>query len=469
MYNRKEKTHLPELRQKIVFKVAIPIPIAILSLILIFAFAFVISNTATAGARDTDSPVVYVLRIEGTITEGTAMDVQEGLAEAEDANADAILIELDTPGGLVESTLKITEAIMNSKVPVITYVTPRGAIAASAGSFILVSGNIAAMTPGTTIGAAMPVSIGISGRKPADNKTVKFFAGHIASIANSSGKNETQAKLFVTENAVLNADKALQRGVIDVIASNEPELLRIVDGREVNIDGNNITMRTRNASLHYKGESTRSYLLKVLGNPQIAVILLIVGLYGLIFGFMSPGTYVPEMIGAICLVLSLYGMGLFSVNMFGVLLIIIAVILFIAEALTPTFGILTTGAVVCLIIGALILPKEPLLFNPRWFQGFAITILGIAVASAAFFFFAVGAVLKARRRRPKVGAEELIGRVTKAMTNITEDGGTIKIHGELWNARTRGEEIEKGAKVEVVAREGLTLIVRRANDKGKGA
>ena len=468
MYNRdRGKTCLPELRQKIDFKVAIPIPI--LTLIFVFIIANInidIGTAATSGARDTDSPVVYVLQIEGTITEGTAMDVLEGLAEAEDAHADAILIELDTPGGLVESTLKITEAIMNSKVPVITYVTPRGAIAASAGSFILVSGNIAAMTPGTTTGAAMPVSIGVSGREPADEKTVKFFAGHIASIANSTGKNATQAKLFVTENAVLNADEALQSGVIDIIASDESELLRMVDGREVSIDGNNITMRTRNASLHYKGESTRSYLLKVLGNPQIAVILLIVGLYGLIFGFMSPGTYVPEMIGAICLVLSLYGMGLFSVNMFGVLLIIIAVILFIAEALTPTFGILTTGAVVCLIIGALILPKEPLLFNPRWFQGFAITILGIAVASAAFFFFAVGAVLKARRRRPKVGAEELIGRVTKAMTNITEDGGTIKIHGELWNARTRGEEIEKGAKVEVVAREGLTLIVRRANDRG---
>ncbi len=423
-----------------------------------------------AGAGDADSPVVYVVRIEGTITEGTAMEVLESLSDAEAANAEAVLLELDTPGGLVDSTLKITEGIMNSRVPVITYVTPRGAIAASAGSFILVSGNIAAMTPGTTTGAAMPVSIGISGRHPADNKTVKFFAEHIASIARSSGKNATQAKLFVTDNAVLNADRALQVGIIDYIASDERDLLRMVDGKRVNVTGGrSIILDTRTASLHPRGESARSSLLKILGNPQIAVILFIVGLYGLIFGFMSPGTYVPEMIGAICLVLSLYGMGLFSVNMFGLLLIIIAIILFIAEALTPTFGILTTGGVVCLIAGALILPKEPLLFDPRWFRGFIITILGITIASAAFFFFAIGAVLKARRRRVKVGGEELIGHITHALTEINEEGGTLKIHGEYWNARTMpgAERIERGAKVEVVGREGLTLIVRRAEGTGR--
>ncbi len=413
-----------------------------------------------------NAPVVYVIRIEGTITEGTAMDVLDGLTEAEETNAEAVLLEIDTPGGLVSSTLKITERIMNTKVPVITYVTPRGAIAASAGSFVLVSGDIAAMTPGTTTGAAMPVSIGVSGRHPADNKTVKFFAGHIASIANSTGKNATQAKLFVTKNAVLNANDALKRGIIDVIANTGHDLMTKLDGRIVEKDGENVTLNTRFASLHYRRPTTRSYLLKVLSNPQVAIILLIVGLYGLIFGFMSPGTYAPEMIGAICLILSLYGMGLFSVNMFGVLLIIIAVILFIAEALTPTYGILTAGAIACLIIGALILPKEPLLFDTRWFHGFTVTVLGIAVASAVFFIFAIGAVLRVRKSRPKVGGEELIGQVTKALTDITEDGGMVKLHGELWNARTstNTERIEQGTKVEVVSREGLTLIVKKKSE-----
>ncbi|MHC1610183.1 MAG: NfeD family protein [Candidatus Methanospirareceae archaeon] len=416
------------------------------------------------GAVNEDERVIYVIRIEGTITEGTALDVVEGLQEAEEMDAEAVLIELDTPGGLVASTLKITEAILNLDVPVITYVAPRGAIAASAGSFILISGNIAAMSPGTTTGAAMPVEIGVEGRKAADEKTINFFAGHAGSIAASRGRNATQAKRFVTDNDVLNENTALELGIIDLIAEDETELLKKVDGMTVKIRNENRTLATKDASLYIKQKTVRSSFLETISNPQIAVILMIVGIYGLIFGFMSPGTYVPEMIGAICLILSLYGMGLFEVNVFGIILIILAVILFIAEALTPTFGILTTGGAVCLIIGALILPKEPFLFNPRsgWFEGFILTVIGIASASGAFFFFAVGAVLKSRRRKVRVGGEELIGEVTRAETEINEDGGTVKLRGEIWNARTgAGEEIKKGEKVEVIDREGLTLIVKR--------
>lgn len=417
--------------------------------------------TYVSGESKDAENVIYVLKIEGTITEGTALEVVEGLREAEDMRAEAVLLELNTPGGIVDATRKITETILNSQTPVITYVTPKGAIAASAGAFILVSGNIAAMSPGTTTGAAMPVAIGIEGRKAADNKTIKFYAGHLESIAASRGRNATQAKRFVTDNDVLNENTALEIGIIDLIAEDETELLNAVDGMTVEVDGENRTLATADASLYIKKTSTRSSVLKLLGNPQIAFILFMVGIYGLIFGFMSPGTYVPEMIGAICLILALYGMGLFGVNMFGVLLLVIAVILFIAEALTPTFGILTMGGVVCLIIGALILPKEPLLFNPEWFRGFLLTILGIAGASAVFFIFALGAVLKLRKRSIKVGGEELIGQVTKADTEITEEKGTIKIHGEIWNARTQTGEIEEGEKIEIVAREGLTLFVKR--------
>lgn len=416
------------------------------------------------GAVDS-SHVVYVVKIEGTITEGTALDLIEGLEEAERMGAGTVLVELDTPGGLVSSTLKITEAILNLDVPVITYVAPKGAIAASAGSFILVSGTIAAMAPGTTTGAAMPVEIGLEGRQPADNKTINFYAGHMESIAAARGRNATQAKRFVTDNDALNEQLALERGIIDLIAEDEADLLTKLDGMMVTIAGENRTLATKDARLQVKAKTIRSSLLETLSDPQIAVILLLVGIYGLIFGFMLPGTYVPEMIGAICLVLSLYGLGLFEVNVFGVLLIIIAVLLFIAEALTPTFGILTTGGAICLIIGALILPKEPFLVGPEsgWFEGFVLTVLGVAVASAAFFFFAVGAVLKSRKRKAKVGGEELIGRVTRAETAITEDGGTIKIRGEIWNARTAAgaERILEGEKVEIVARDGLTLLVKR--------
>jgi len=420
--------------------------------------------TPVGGAAKGDENVIYVIKIEGTITEGTALDVVEGLRKAEEMGAEAVLIELNTPGGLVASTLKITEAILNSDVPVITYVAPKGAIAASAGSFILISGTIAAMAPGTTTGAAMPVEIGVEGRKPADNKTINFFAEHMESIAASQGRNATQAKRFVTENDALREKLALERGIIDLVAGDETDLLTKVDGMTVKVGTENRTLATKNASLYEKKKTVRSSVLETLSNPQIAVILLLVGIYGLIFGFMSPGTYVPEMIGAICLILALYGLGLFERNVFGVLLIIVAVLLFIAEALTPTFGILTTGGVVCLIIGALILPREPLLINPPsgWFEGFLLTIIGVALVSAAFFSFAMGAVLKLRRRKVKVGGEELIGKVTRAETEITEEGGTIKISGEIWKARTlTGERISEGERVEIIDREGLTLIVKK--------
>jgi membrane-bound serine protease (ClpP class) len=436
--------------------------VILLSLVL-FCLAVALA-VPPGGAVNGNEQVIYIIRIEGTITEGTALDVVEGLQEAEELGAEAVLVELDTPGGLVGSTLKITEAMLNLDVPVITYVAPKGAIAASAGSFILISGNIAAMSPGTTTGAAMPVEIGVEGRKAADNKTINFFAGHIESIAASRGRNATQAKRFVTDNDVLNENLALERGIIDLIAEDETELLNTVDGMTVKIGTENRTLATKDASLYIKEKTVRSTLLETLSDPQIAVILLMVGIYGLIFGFMSPGTYVPEMIGAICLILALYGIGLFEVNVFGILLIVIAVLMFIAEALTPTFGILTTGGAVCLIIGALILPKEPFLISPEsgWFGGFALTVIGFAIASAVFFFFAMGAVLKLRKRRAQVGGEELIGRVTKAETEINEDKGTVKLRGELWNARTAtGDRISEGEKVEIIDRDGLTLIVKR--------
>jgi membrane-bound serine protease (ClpP class) len=438
--------------------------VMLLSLVLVSLVCALATPGGGPAAVNGNEQVIYVLRIEGTITEGTALDVVEGLQEAEEMGAEAVLVELDTPGGIVGSTLKITEAILNLDVPVITYVAPKGAIAASAGSFILVSGNIAAMSPGTTTGAAMPVEIGVEGRKAADNKTINFFAGHIESIAASRGRNATQAKRFVTDNDVLNENLALERGIIDLIVEDETELLNTVDGMTVKIGTENRTLATKDASLYIKEKTVRSTLLETLSDPQIAVILLMVGIYGLIFGFMSPGTYVPEMIGAICLILALYGIGLFEVNVFGILLIVIAVLLFIAEALTPTFGILTTGGAVCLIIGALILPKEPFLISPEsgWFGGFALTIIGFAIASAAFFFFAMGAVLKLRKRRAQVGGEELIGRVTKAETEINEDEGTVKLRGEIWNARTAaGDRISEGEKVEIIDRDGLTLIVKR--------
>ncbi|MHC1566827.1 MAG: NfeD family protein [Candidatus Syntropharchaeia archaeon] len=406
-----------------------------------------------------DAETVHVIRIDGAITEGTSIDVKEGMEEAIMENAVAILIEIDTPGGIADATLDISKEILNSKIPVITYVSPSGAIAASAGSFILISGNIAAMSPGTTVGAAMPVTIGPGGMDVADEKTIKFFAGHMKSIASKRGRNATEAEKFVTENLVLNDRNALKFDIIDLIADNREDLLKKVDGMTVKVGDENVTLHTEGAEIVLKKKTLRSEIMNILGNPQIAFILLLVGIYGIIFGFMAPGTYVPETIGAVCLILALYGMGLFDVNAFGTILIIAAILLFIAEALTPTYGVLTVAGMVCLVLGAFMFPMEPFL-PVEWFNEFRLLVFGMAIASAAFFLFALGAILKSRKKKVTTGTEELIGKVVKAETDIDPEG-MIKVRGEIWKARTEGEGIKMGEKVEIIGRDGLTLIVRK--------
>lgn len=435
-----------------------PAPILLLALFLILSCRL----AAVQAFATADGNEVCVVKISGMVTEGTTLEVVEGIREAELRGYEAVLVEINTPGGLVDATLKVTEAILNAQVPVITYVAPSGAIAASAGTFILLSGSVAAMSPGTTVGAAMPVTMTFEGVEAADEKTVKFFAGHIESIARSRGRNETQARLFVTENAVLGEDEALRNGVIDLIAKDERELLDKIDGWEVKTAAGTTTLSTKNATLIFRKRGAKAWLLQVLSDPLIAFILFLVGIYGLAFGFMTPG-YGAEVVGAICLVLALYGMGMFDVNVFAAILIVVAVILFVAEALTPTFGVLTAGGIICLILGALFLPSEPFLIKaPSWLTEFKYTVIAVAVASAAFFVFALGAVLKARRRKVAVGVEELIGSVTKAETDINEDGGFVKVRGELWKARSKKGSIRKGERVKIVDREGLTVIVERS-------
>ncbi|MDI6902564.1 MAG: nodulation protein NfeD [Methanocellales archaeon] len=392
---------------------------------------------------------VYVIEIEGMVTAGTALHVENGIEDAARMGASAALIKLDTPGGLVSATLDIVRSIDNSPIQVITYVSPRGAIAASAGTYILLAGDVAAMSPGTTCGACMPVTSDPMGEpKPADEKTIKFLMAYIRSIAEEGGRPVDIAERFVTENLALTSSEALEKGIIDIIAEDVPDLLGKMDMAD--------------AEIYTRERTLRDDVIDLLSNPQIAFILLLVGMYGIIFGFSSPGTYVPETIGAICLILALYGLGTFDVGVFGMTLIIAAVILFIAEALTPTYGILTLGGVICLILGALMLPQEPLL-PEGWFRTFRLIVLGMAGASAAFFIFGVSAVIKTRRMKPTTGAEGLIGETCKAYSDI-DPTGIVRIRGEIWSAEST-DGIKEGDIVEIVDRRGLTLIVRKVKKR----
>ncbi len=396
--------------------------------------------------------------IHGVINPSTVISLEKAMDLAEQRQADAILIVLNTPGGLVDSTIKIIQLIDSSPVPVITYVAPSGAISASAGSFILLAGHVAVMSPGTSVGAATPVQIGAGGVSPVENKTINYMASYIRGIAESRGRPTDIAERFVTESLSLTAREALELGVIDFMANSTPELFEKTEGMEIKFGGERYVLRTSNPSIIRYTPGMEERILNVLSNPQIAAILLLIGIYGLIFGLTSPGTYIPETIGAICIVLALYGLGTFEVNILGIALIILGVIFTIAELLTPTYGGLTAAAVVCFILGAILLPKEPML-SRSFYRGFAIAVGGAAGAIAIFFGYALFKILEAKKKKRRVGGEELIGKTGL----VVESEGTtclIKIRGEIWKGRS-DEILREGDEVVVTGRDGLTLLVKK--------
>ncbi len=403
--------------------------------------------------------VVYVIEVDDMITAGTEMQISRGIDHAAGIGAEAVLIELDTPGGLVTSMEGIVSSIENSQVPVVVFV-PRGNRAFSAGAFILLSGHVAAMAPGTATGAATPIEITTTGTTAAENKTINAYAARMRGIAETSNRSVETAEKFVTEGLSLTADEALDHGVIDLIAADRRDLVDRIDGRTVNVSGSSITLHTKEAVFVEDKPSLVVLIVGIISNPQIAFVLFLIGMYGIIYGLASPGTYVPEMVGAIAMILALYGMGMFSVSTFGAILIVAAMVLFIAEALTPTFGILTLGGVICLIMGALMFPQEPLL-PEDWVTGFRRTVFVVAIMSAGIVVLGLGLVLKARVRKPTTGQEELIGMTVRAETDIGPEGeGTVKVHGEIWRATAEGPVLS-GETAVIAGVDGLTLILEK--------
>ena len=403
--------------------------------------------------------VIYVIEVDDMITAGTEMQISRGIDHASEIGAEAVLIELDTPGGLVTSMEDIVSSIENSQVPVVVFV-PRGNRAFSAGAFILLSGHIAAMAEGTATGAATPIEITTTGTTAAENKTINAYAARIRGIAEKRGRSVETAEKFVTEGLSLTADEALDQGVVDLIATDRRDLIDRIDGRTVNVSGSSITLHTKEAVFVVDKPSLVISIVDIISNPQIAFVLFLIGMYGIIYGLASPGTYVPEMVGAIAMILALYGMGMFSVSTFGAILIVAAMVLFIAEALTPTFGILTLGGVICLIMGALMFPQEPLL-PEDWVTGFRRTVFVVAILSAGIVVLGLGLVLKARVRKPTTGQEEMIGMTVRAETDIgPDDEGTVKVHGEIWRATAAGPVL-RGETAVITGVDGLTLIIEK--------
>jgi membrane-bound serine protease (ClpP class) len=424
---------------------------------LFMGFALVIGISIGNGAR-ADTPTVKVLRVEGTIVPIVADYIERGIDQAETMGDSFVVIELDTPGGLLDTTQKIVERILNARVPIVVYVSPAGGWAGSAGTFITLASHIAAMAPGTTIGAAHPVAGG-GEEIPEDQmkKITEFSTQWMKTIAQERGRNIEEAQLAVTESKSFTDVDALNNNLINLRAGSLPNLISQLNGMRITlIDGEEIILNTDGHILDRADMSIIERFLHVISNPNIAYILLSLGTIGIIAEVYNPGMFFPGIVGAISLLLAFYSLGVLDANWGGILLILLAFGLFIAEVFTSAFGLLTAGGITALVIGSLILfpATGPLLQIDPWL----IAIVVILITS--FFVFAISRVIRAHRRQASTGKEELIGKTAVVKASL-KPNGMVLFKGERWEAISEKGEIEPGAEVIITKVDGLQLHVTK--------
>ncbi|PIW50613.1 MAG: serine protease [Zetaproteobacteria bacterium CG12_big_fil_rev_8_21_14_0_65_54_13] len=418
------------------------------------------------------APHALVLDIQGAIGPAVAEDVHHTLARAGDAGL--VILRMDTPGGLDQSMRKIIQDILASPVPVATFVAPQGARAASAGTYILYASHIAAMSPATNLGAATPVQIGALSKpepprsptvkdsspdapaesgNPMQHKMVNDATAYIRSLAQLRQRNVEWAEMAVREAASLSAEQALKMGVIDLIAQDIPQLLEKVDGRTLSTGNTNVTLHTRRMRIETVERNWRSRLLAVISDPNVAYVLMLLGIYGLFFELANPGTILPGVIGGISLLLALFAFQVLPVNYAGLALIFLGIAFMIGEAFAPSFGALGLGGVIAFVAGSVMLMDTGA-------PGFALSmslIFAVALCSAAFFILIIGMAIRARLRPVVTGAEEMIGLLGTASEEF--DGtGHVLVHGETWQAMST-VALSRGQTIRVSNRNGLILQV----------
>lgn len=428
------------------------IRILLLLSLLITAFIAVEAQAATS--------TIDVLQVKGTINPVLVDYIKRGIGHAEDNNAIACIIQLDTPGGLDTSMRDIIKDIVNAQVPVVVYVSPSGARAASAGVFITVAAHVAVMAPNTAIGAAHPVAVGAEGEaamsEAMEEKVVNDAAAYIRSIAGAHGRNMEWAERAVRESVSATEEEALALNVIDMVASDLNSLISQLDGRQVTmLDGSVVSLQTKGATINYIKMSWTEGFLYAIADPTIAYLLLSLAMLGIMVEIYSPGLIFPGIVGGICLLMAFYSLGVLPVNYAGVLLIVLAFGLFIAEVFTTTFGLLTGGGIISLVLGSLILFKGGPLF--RIDPGLIATV---TIIIAGFLGFVVSRVIRAHRRQASTGREELVGKTAVVKAALAPEG-MIFFKGERWTAISETGRVEPGEEVIINKVDGLKLYVTK--------
>lgn len=416
----------------------------------------VLAASVACLAEAAKAPAVRLVTVDGPINPVTTDHLRKNLHESARRGERLVLIEMDTPGGLDTAMRDIVKEVFSSPVPVAVFVTPAGGRAASAGAVIGLAADVLAMSPGTNIGAAHPVSIGEKPDKVMQEKLLNDAEAYVEGVARKRGRNAEVARSMVRQSVSLSAEKALEAQVIDILAADRQELLKKLDGRRILRDGREVVLQLAGAEVIKAEMGARERILNAISNPNVAYVLLMLGFLGLFFELSNPGVILPGVIGGISLILAFFAFQTLPVNYAGVLLILLAIILFIAEIKIVSHGMLTVGGVVSMIMGSLLLFQSPAPYLRVSWSVIIVTVL----ATTAFFLFAVWKAVEAHRAKPTTGVEGLIGELGKAASTIATEG-KVFIHGEYWDAWS-DEPISEGEKIVVVEVDKMRVKVKKA-------
>jgi len=425
-----------------------------ISLFTIFVVALTIGIISIHNSQGNQNSAM-VIELEGTINPGTAQFVTKGLKRAESSDQSLVIIRLDTPGGLDTSMRSIVKAILNSSIPVVVYVAPRGARAASAGVMITIAAHVAAMAPQTNIGAAHPVSAdGKEISKTMSEKVVNDMVAYVRSIAKERGRNQDWAEKAIRESVSITADVAVKEKVVDLVARDIDELLELLDGREIVLNKGKVKIVTKGVQLTYVTPGWRDRVLNTISNPNIAYVLMMIGMAGLYFELSHPGAILPGVVGAISLILAFFAFQTLPVNYAGLLLIALAIIFFIAEIKVASYGLLSVAGLISLTLGSVMLFED---------VGVSLKlIMPTTIMIGGFFIVIAFLAFRAYRSKPTSGMEGLIGKIGVVEERI-DPIGLIFAHGEYWKATSK-EVAEQGEKVRVIGSRGLELIVEKEKE-----